>query len=303
MFLRSSALLLACGTIAAMAADRPVFRVGVNLVVVNFTVTDGNGNYVSGLQPRDFRVVEDGRPQQIDTFSEGKITVVSSGPAQQPEPAGANVFILFDTSDAMYETFTHAEDAIADFIRGLDPADSVAVYGFSQNISRLAPLSRDHKRAIAGLRDAVAGAGTSLFDSLLLTLRDADKVAGRKVVVVFSNGPDDSSMLAPDDVARVAEEEGVPIYVVSTRDNDAISAAAFGRVAESTGGRFLISRHWQNHRAAFASVGEEIRKYYTVTYYTGENQNPDFRKIDVQIVKENGERLHVRARTGYRPRS
>jgi VWFA-related protein len=302
MVMRSIALFVTCALAAPSADQKPVFRVGVDLVVVNFTVTDGNGRYVSGLQPEDIRVLEDGISQQIDSFSEGKV-VVRSGRTQPSEFAGTNVFILFDTSNAMYEGFAYAEDATADFIRGLDPADSVAVYSFSRNLSRLAPLGRDLERPIAGLRDAVAGAETALYDTLLLTLRDAAKVPGRKVVVVFSNGPDNASVLSPDDVRRVAEEEGIPIYVISTRDKDAITMAVFNRMTERTGGQLFISRKWESHRAAFQSVGEDIRRFYTLTYYPEGSENQDFRKIDVQIVKENGERLHVRARRGYRPRS
>ena len=55
---------------------------------------------------------------------------------------GTNVFVLFDTSNFMYKGFVYAEDAIADFVRGLDRADSVAVYTFSRNMSRAAPLTR-----------------------------------------------------------------------------------------------------------------------------------------------------------------
>lgn len=302
MFIRAFALFLTC-TLAVPATDKkPVFRVGVDLVVLNFTVTDGDGRYISGLQPEDVRVLEDGISQQIDSFSEGKV-VVRSGRAEPSAFAGTNVFILFDTSNAMYEGFARAEDAIADFIRGLDPADSVAVYSFSRNLSRLAPLGRDHERAIAGLRDAVAGAETALYNTLLLTLRDAAKVPGRKVVVVFSNGPDNASALAPDDVRRVAEDEGIPIYVISTQDKDAITMAVFDRMTERTGGKVLISQNWESHRAAFQSVAEDIRQFYTLTYYPEGSGNQDFRRIDVRIVKENGERLHVRARRGYRPRS
>ena len=123
---------------------------------------------------------------------------------------GTNVFVLFDTSNFMYRGFVYAEDAIADFVRGLDRADSVAVYTFSRNLSRAAPLTRDHADAIAGLRKSVAGDDTALYNALLLTLRDAAKVPGRKVVIVFSNGPDNASMVAPDDVRAVAEDEGIP---------------------------------------------------------------------------------------------
>ena len=69
-----------------------------------------------------------------------------------------------------------------------------------------------------GLRKAVAGDDSALYNALLLTLRDAAKVPGRKVVIVFSNGPDNASMVAPDDVRAVAEDEGIPIYVISTNE-------------------------------------------------------------------------------------
>src|SRR6202041_2148400 len=119
--------------------------------------------------------------------------------------------------------------AIADFVRGLDRADSVAVYTFSRNLSRAAALTHDRAEAISGLRKAVAGDDTALYNGLLLALRDAAKVPVRKVVIVFSNGPDNASMVAPDDVRTVAEDEGIPIYVISTNDanKDPIPRAVF----------------------------------------------------------------------------
>ena len=128
------------------------------------------------------------------------------------------MFVLFDTSNYMYRGFVYASDAIADFIRGLDRADSVAVYTYSRNLTRAAPLSHERNDAIFGLRKAVAGDDSALYNCLLLTLRDAAKVPGRKVVIVFSNGPDNASMVAPDDVRAVAEDEGIPIYVISTNE-------------------------------------------------------------------------------------
>ena len=152
---------------------------------------------------------------------------------------GTNVFVLFDTSNFMYRGFVYAEDAIADFVRGLDRADSVAVYTFSRNLSRAASLTREHGDAISGLRKSVAGDDTALYNALLLTLRDAAKVPGRKVVIVFSNGPDNASMVAPDDVRAVAEDEGIPIYVISTNEvnKDPISSSVFRRMAQRTGGK------------------------------------------------------------------
>ena len=84
------------------------------------------------------------------------------------------------------------------------------MYTFSRNFSRPAPLTHERNDAILGLRKAVAGDDAALYNGLLLTLRDAAKVPGRKVIIVFSNGPDNASMVAPDDVRAVAEDEASP---------------------------------------------------------------------------------------------
>ena len=216
---------------------------------------------------------------------------------------GTNVFVLFDTSNFMYKGFVYAEDAIADFVRGLDRADSVAVYTFSRNLSRAATLTRDHGDAIQGLRTSVAGDDTALYNALLLTLRDAAKVPGRKVVIVFSNGPDNASMVAPDDVRAVAEDEGIPIYVISTNEvnKDPISSSVFRRISQRTGGKAYFARTWQKQVEAFEDIREDMSNSYTITYYPAANPNDGFRKISVEIVSDPGKKYRLHVRPGYRP--
>ncbi len=218
--------------------------------------------------------------------------------------AGTNVFVLFDTSNYMYRGFVYASDAIADFIRGLDRADSIAVYTFSRNMSRAALLTRDRNEAIMGLRQAVAGDDAALYNSLLLAVRDAAKVPGRKVIIVFSNGPDNASIVAPDDVRAVAEDEGIPLYVISTNEvnKDPISSAVFRRISNRTGGKAYWAKSWQKQVEAFEAIREDLGNSYTVTYYPAANPNEGFRKIAVEIVRDVGKKYRVRARPGYRPR-
>ncbi len=312
--------------ILAQEGQRPVFRVKVDMVVLSFTVTDSRGRYINGLKPSDFRILEDGIVQKISTFTEGNkppVAVLEDGstrtligsrtgiedvkPGAGPRSdifVGTNVFILFDTSNYMYRGFVYASDAIADFIRGLDRADSVAVYTFSRNLSRVALLTRDRYEAITGLRKAVAGDDAALYNALLLALRDAAKVPGRKVVIVFSNGPDNASMVAPDDVRTVAEDEGVPIYVISTNEvnKDPISSGVFRRISTRTGGKAYWAKTWQKQVEAFEAIREDLGNSYTVTYYPAPNPNEGFRKISVEIVADVGKKYRVRARPGYRPR-
>ena len=306
-------------------AQDAVFKVKVDMVVLSFTVTDSKGKYVNGLKHTDFRVLEDGIVQKMSTFAEGnrppiqinedgtsKPLTISDNTAKEgdlkgPSDAfvGTNVFVLFDTSNYMYRSFVYASDAIADFVRGLDKADSVAVYTFSRNLTRAADLTRDRNFAIAGLRKAVAGDDSALYNGLLLSLRDAAKVPGRKVVIVFSNGPDNGSMVAPDDVRAVAEDEGIPIYVISTAEvnKDPISSGVFRRLAGRTGGKAYFAKTWQKQVEAFESIREDLGNSYTITYYPQTNPNEGFRKIAVEIKSDAAKKLRVRARPGYRPRT
>src|SRR5579875_2352572 len=321
---------LAGGPQAAYPQDegnQTTFHVKVEMVVLSFTVTDQKGHYVNGLKPRDFRVFEDDIPEKIATFAEGNrapVQVLPDGSTRPLPPAmahrsgemgnpnavdlspdvmGANIFILFDTSNYMYRGFVYASDAIADFIRGLDRADSIAVYTYSRNLNRAVPLNRDRVAAIAGLRKAVAGDDSALYNSLLLTLRDAAKVPGRKVVIVFSNGPDNASMVAPDDVRAVAEDEGIPIYVISTAsvNKDAISSGVFRRIATRTGGKAYWAHSWQKQVEAFEDIREDMVNSYTVTYYPQPNPNDGLRKIRIELTSDAAKKYKIRARPGYRP--
>ena len=304
----------------AQEPQGPVFRVKVDMVVHSFQVTDSKNHYINGLKPADFRIFEDGIAQKISTFAEGANTPVAINADGTTTPllnakgavpgmdrpdafVGTNVFVLFDTSNFMYRGFVYAEDAIADFVRGLDHADSVAVYTFSRNLSRAASLTREHGDAIEGLRNAVAGDDTALYNALLLTLRDAAKVPGRKVVIVFSNGPDNASMIAPDDVRAVAEDEGIPIYVISTSEvnKDPISSGVFRRIAQRTGGKAYWARTWQRQVEAFDDIREDMSNSYTIAYYPAANPNEGLRKITVEIVSDVGKKYRIHSRPGYRP--
>jgi Ca-activated chloride channel homolog len=309
--------------LAQNQSQDPIFKlkVKVDMVVLSFQVTDSKHHYIKGLKPGDFRIYEDGILQRISTFAEGSGVPVAVNEDGSTHPllearkderpgmehpdafVGTNVFVLFDTSNFMYKGFVYAEDAIADFVRGLDGADSVAVYTFSRNLSRAASLTREKADAITGLRNSVAGDDTALYNALLLTLRDAAKVPGRKVVIVFSNGPDNASMVAPDDVRAVAEDEGIPIYVISTSEvnKDPISSAVFRRMTTQTGGKAFWTHTWQKQVEALEDIREDMSNAYTVTYYPAANPNEGFRKLLVEIISDPGKKLRLTYRPGYRP--
>jgi Ca-activated chloride channel homolog len=309
------------------AQDVPLkLRVNVVLVQLNVAVTDNKGNYVTGLRPEDFSVSEDKIQEKVSSFEENKDAGhgpmetarrerdahvgTPAAPADPGAPAAvsisraaeSNLFILFDTSNYMYRGFVFAQDAIAQFIRSMDDATKIAFYSYSRNLSRATTLSSDPYRVISGVRSTVAGDDAALYNSLLLTVKDASPLEGRKAIVVFSNGPDNASSVPPEDVAELAQSTGTMIYIISTRkaEEDPVSAAAFERVSRASGGKAYFARDWRQEKQAFGDIREDLVHLYTLSYYPQPNPNRGWRSIKVKLVGKNLQKYHIRTRDGYR---
>ena len=215
---------------------------------------------------------------------------------------GSNVFILFDTSNYMYRGFVFAQDAIADFIRSLDSSDRVALYSYSRDLSRATSITSDRGKVLHGVRSTVAGDDAALYNSLLLTVKDAAQYSGRKVIVVFSNGPDNSSVVPPEDVAELAQSTGTVIYMISTQlaQIEPVSTAVFDRMTAATGGKAYFAKNWRDEKQAFAAIRDDLAHLYSVSYYPRANPNSGWRAITVKLAGEKG-KYRIRTRNGYRP--
>jgi len=316
----------------AAQSDPTQLRVNVVLVQLNVAVTDEKGRYVTGLRPQDFSITEDKLPEKISTFEEssvsgktemettprnqGRRSIGPTGPSESISPkvpadsgdvtishvTEDNVFVLFDTSNYMYRGFVFAQDAIADFIRSMDDSSKVAFYSYSRNLSRATTLTSDRSLIMSGLRSTVAGDDAALYNSLLLTVKDAATLRGRKAIVVFSNGPDNASSVPPEDVAEMAQSTGTIIYIISTRQaqEDPVSAAAFERVSKVSGGKAYFANNWRQEKEAFASIQDDLVHLYTLSYYPRYNPNRGWRSIKVTLSGEYQRKYHIRTRDGYR---
>jgi VWFA-related protein len=332
---------LPVSTFRASGQEDPTrLRVVVNLVQLNVAVTDNKGNYVTGLRPSDFVITEDRIPENIANFEEGNgpttrlvdatadaaktggdgaataqgKTAMQGSASESPSEdvpeslnsavSGANVFILFDTSNYMYRGFVFAQDAIANFVRSLETADKVAFYSYSRDLYRAAALTADRSEVVRGVRTSVAGDDAALYNSLLLTVQDAGQHPGRKVIVVFSNGPDNASMVPPEDVAELAQSAGIPIYMISTTDAqlEPVSTAVFERMSAATGGKAYFAKSWRDEKKAFASIRDDLAHLYSFSYYPKPNPNRGWRAIKVQLAGERLKKYHIRTRNGYRPK-
>jgi hypothetical protein len=288
------------GTVAQEAESR--ILVVVDMVQLNVAVTDDKGNYVTGLKPEDFAVSEDGIPEHIATFGEGNeptrslLEVAGKSPVQsdelhaslqskRPEDppdtfasaiAGSNVYILFDTSNYMYRHFVYAQDAIADFIRTLEPASQIAFYSYSRDLLRATRLTPDRSQVLRGVRSTVAGDDAALYNA---------------------------STVPPEDVAELGQSSGVSIYMISTQQAqlDPVSTAVFERMTAATGGKAYFTKSWKDQERAFASIRDDLAHLYLISYYPQANPNRGWRTISVKLVGKNLKKYHIRTRNGYRP--
>lgn len=328
--------------VAARAARQtpPDIRMSVEMVQLDVAVTDSRGKYITGLKPSDFSVAEDGIAQNMAMFAEGDsaprrlsevgtetatakdappatpasaqtATAAVAAPAASAADAnsgdsllaGASVYILFDTSNYMYHGFVFAQDAIADFVQSLQGPDRVALYSYSRDLYRASSLTPDRLQVLRSVRETVAGDNAALYDAVLLTLRDAATLKGRRVIVVFSNGPDNASLAPPEDVEELAQSEGVAIYMISTRqaEQDPLSTKVFNRISASTGGEVYFAKNWTEEKNAFAAIRNDLSHLYTLYYYPQPNPNRGWRAISVKLKGPGVGKYRIRARSGYRP--
>jgi len=323
-----ASLLMLVNVEPEFAAQDQSSRLHVNVVLVqlNVAVTDHKGHYISGLKPEDFVITEDKIPEKIATFEEGNAarkggdsipahpeavagnSLVAESTAsgslsngKLSPVSGADIFILFDTSNYMYRGFVYAQDAISDFVRSMDDADKIAFYSYSRDLSRATALTPDRFKVVNGVRSTVAGDDAALYNSLLLTVKDAAPLTGKKAIVVFSNGPDNASSVPPEDVAELAQSTGTIIYLVSTHlaQEDPVSTAAFERMSKVTGGKAYFAGNWSKSKQAFASIREDLGHLYSISYYPQPNTNRGWRAITVKLVGKALQKYHIRTRDGY----
>jgi len=169
---------------------------------VTVTVTDQNGNYVSGLQPQDFTLYENGIPQEITYFNTGRNEPVSLG-------------LLIDTSGSMARKLGRAVDALRSFISSIHPEDDVFLLEFNHRPALLQDFTDSRpllSRALALLR---ANGGTALYDAVFEGLRRVKQ--GRhtkKAILIITDGMDTSSFSTLRRIVSSARRAGVLIYTI-----------------------------------------------------------------------------------------
>jgi Ca-activated chloride channel family protein len=293
-------LLLLFALLAPLLAPRPaalraqdddeVVRVNSDLVVLNVTVTDAQGQYVHKLGRADFKVLEDGREQRLQLFS-----------VEETPFAAA---ILLDTSGSMETRLTLARAAAIRFLEGLREEDVAAVYNFDSRVEQLQDFrpGRDLPPVAYDLRSKGM---TALNDAVLRAAGDlAKRPEKRRAIIVLSDGADNKSGASQDKALNAALAANATVYTVDMADpatdpaGRLRAAGSLKHYAEKSGGRFVSKPGGQALDDAFKGILEELSNQYTLGYRP-DNIARDGRWRSIKLRLSRPE-LNARTRDGYR---
>ena len=272
----------------ALAEGQVLFETEVRLVEVPVTVQDGKRRYVAGLTQDQFGVYEGGQRQPIVAF--------------EADSSGFSCVLLIDTTGSMQKTLAVLKRSILRFIDELRPSDSVAVYAFSTQLELVQPLTTDKdaaKRAV--LRTRAAGS-TALFDSVFRVANDLHAVTGKKALLVFTDGDDNSSVLNAQSAVRRARTVGMPVFVAAqgqALDSKPLLNQLWS-LARSTGGLAFEIRKSKDAEKAFRAIVQDLKFGYLLAFRPPDGPINDWRAIRVTV--SGVKRAKVRAKTGYLPR-
>jgi VWFA-related protein len=273
----------------------PTFRSDVNAVSVEVAVMDNKGRFIPGIPRGNFRVLEDGVPQQISNFGLGEAPMTVCLVIEF-----SNLFQGYWT-ESWYQTLTAAYG----FLESLRPEDYVAVVAYDLRPEILSDFSTDKRAAYEAMRrlQFAAYSESNLYDAVTDSADRMKDIEGRKAIVLISSGVDTFSKITFDKTRKILQEAAVPIYAVgimqALRDYydargamgaiqrmDFLQADNQMRVfARETGGMSFFPRFYGEFPGIFRAIADSLRNQYSLSYQpTNQARDGKFRKIKVELV-------------------
>ena len=276
--------------------QQPTFRVNVRLVSVFTTVTDSHGSPVADLAKADFRVLEDGQPQNISVFDHESELPLSIALDVDTSPSTQRDFKLEVTSA---KKFAHS------IVR---PVDRLAVFQVTENVDQLTPFTADLRRIDHGIDNLRVGPGTSIYDAIFLGSEALMDRQGRKVLVLITDGGDTTSKADYNAALKRAQQSEAIVYSIIIVPVEADAGRNLGgehaliQISKDTGGKYYYASGIHQLDTAFHEISEELRTQYLIGYYPNRQlSDSPFRRIKVEVEKKDGDGrpYQVRHRAGY----
>jgi len=295
MSLTRRTFLGSAGVALSAQQSAPVFRTEVKLVRLLATVKDAAGAQVGGLSKSDFRITDNGAPQELAIFEQH---------TEQP----LSVAIMLDISGSTAKDLKYEVDSLQRFAKALfdsgNPDDQAALYTFNHDVAKASSFTRRLKRLEVAMRGLKATAGTSLYDAILLGAEELGDRDGRRVMIVITDGGDTTSLTNFHTALEAAHRHDTVIYaiLVVPIENDAGrnigGEHALAQFAGGTGGKVFQPTIGEALDRAFTAILKDLRTQYLLGYYPKNvplTRNR-FHSVKVETALPG---LRVQTRSGY----
>ena len=268
-----------------------VFRSESTLVELHATVTDAAGKLVTGLPQSAFRVVENGRLQAISVFRQ--------------EDAPVSLGILIDNSESMGPRRASVAAAALTLVRASNPEDEVFLINFNDKPNLVCDFTKNPADLEKALGRMDSSGATAMRDALMMGIEHLKRGAknDKKVLLVVTDGEDNSSVVTQEFLLRSAQQSGVLIYSIGLlADAGTRERARAQRDLDATtltsGGEVFYPSSLDEVEGIAKHVASDLRNQYTIAYKsTDERQDGAYRKIQVKVAEPEG--AVVKTRDGY----
>jgi Ca-activated chloride channel family protein len=269
-------------------------RMNVDMVLVPVTVTDPMNRLVTGLEPEDFAIMENGSPQKIHTFAN--------------EDAPVSIGIIFDLSGSMSSKLIRARESILQFIKTANPQDEFFVIGFNDRPELIEDFTNSVEDIQARLATVRSGHRTALLDAIyygVAKMKDARHE--RRALLVVSDGGDNRSRYTEGEVRAQVRESDVEVYSIGIFDpyaptpEERTGPQLLDDLSSETGGRLFRVDDIADMGDIAEKISTELRNQYVIGYRPKDlTRDGKWRKVKVKVIPPPGlPPLTVHARTGY----
>jgi Ca-activated chloride channel family protein len=274
-----------------IAQGEPRFESGIDLVSVTATVTNRDGQLVTGLPQEAFEVYEDGEPQTVTQFTSERVPVSLS--------------VLLDVSDSMFgQRLVDARSAVERFLSSLlHEQDEFAVTAFNHQPIPLTAWTRDTGVVQAALAPLKPFGATALYDAMLAVLpMMRTRQRPRAAILIISDGADTASDATLRDVRSALLRSDAFVYAIAIDPparraiNETVNLSALNEITGGNGGNVELVHQTAEIDAATARIAHELNSQYVLGYVSATPPDGAYRSIRLRM-KDPG--FRVRARRGY----
>jgi Ca-activated chloride channel family protein len=270
------------------------YKTGIDVAGFTVTVLNRGGEPVSDLKPEDFDVQEDGVKQTVSYFSEGAAD----------EGVPLHVGLLFDTSESMDRDMPFSRSAAIRFLNTFPKAIDFTFVGFADEVRAARYSQAEFPRLVERIRSSKAKGRTALYDAVTVYLGSAFDQAGRKVLVLYTDGGDTSSSRTWDQTIRLLRTSDVTVYPIgflaSRGSARLMQQSQLTEMARLTGGRAVFPGSMKELEPMYSQIAAEIHAQYVLGYVpTNAARDGKWRKVEIRLKRPSSERLQLRTRQGY----